>query len=314
MMLSGHKASVKCPRWIPNCKRYIQREFLPVYLSVFRSQLQFSWKSSSPDSHNGAADHQQSTVVFPKGNLLPSVKALTFYRSGNFRVDVIYSDMKVPVAKEPTKETAKMVTDAHPNEESSGTAESGLNMQDASVVDNGDPERWRIGYREDETKGVYVAKFVELKKQGVPIEACYKVNLERGLATDQLRYCIASFRDEAMPSSPKFDHSDIADKKVISECVKAEGWSREKQQQQDSLPKHVAPVLIVGDVKRRAETLEKLFRPIMTKTRPAVKSPSPEIVPSPSHQESTEPQQSQGGESNSHPDSVEPMDTEKSQG
>ncbi|XP_043699985.1 heat shock 70 kDa protein 15-like [Telopea speciosissima] len=59
----------------------------------FPFPIALSWKGSAPDSQNGATDHQQSTIVFPKGNPIPSVKALTFYRSGTFTVDVQYADV-----------------------------------------------------------------------------------------------------------------------------------------------------------------------------------------------------------------------------
>ncbi|KAG8053155.1 hypothetical protein GUJ93_ZPchr0001g30913 [Zizania palustris] len=52
----------------------------------FPFSIAMSWK---PDSQNG--DNQQ-TVVFPKGNPMPSIKALTFYRSNTFMVDVTYVD------------------------------------------------------------------------------------------------------------------------------------------------------------------------------------------------------------------------------
>ncbi|KAF0916094.1 hypothetical protein E2562_000703 [Oryza meyeriana var. granulata] len=52
----------------------------------FPFSIAMSWK---PDSQNG--DNQQ-TVVFPKGNPMPSVKALTFFRSNTFTVDVTYVD------------------------------------------------------------------------------------------------------------------------------------------------------------------------------------------------------------------------------
>ncbi|XP_043723280.1 heat shock 70 kDa protein 15-like isoform X2 [Telopea speciosissima] len=59
----------------------------------FPSPIALSWKGSAPDSQIGSANHQQSTIVFPKGNPLPSVKALTFYRSGTFTIDVHYADV-----------------------------------------------------------------------------------------------------------------------------------------------------------------------------------------------------------------------------
>ncbi|KAG2729161.1 hypothetical protein I3760_01G236300 [Carya illinoinensis] len=59
----------------------------------FPSSIAMSWKGAAPDAQNGAADSQQNTIVFPKGNPIPSVKALTFYRSGTFSVDVQYTDV-----------------------------------------------------------------------------------------------------------------------------------------------------------------------------------------------------------------------------
>ncbi|KAK4590593.1 hypothetical protein RGQ29_020948 [Quercus rubra] len=56
----------------------------------FPFSVAFSWKSAAPGTQNGAAENLQSTVVFPRGNPIPSVKALTFYRSGTFSVDVQY--------------------------------------------------------------------------------------------------------------------------------------------------------------------------------------------------------------------------------
>jgi hypothetical protein len=59
----------------------------------FPFSIALSWKGAALDTQNGAADNQQSTTVFPKGNPIPSVKALTFYRSGTFSVDVQYADV-----------------------------------------------------------------------------------------------------------------------------------------------------------------------------------------------------------------------------
>ena len=69
--------------------------FLLLILKVnesFPFSVALSWKGAAPGTQNGAAENPQSTVVFPKGNPIPSVKALTFYRSGTFSVDVQYVD------------------------------------------------------------------------------------------------------------------------------------------------------------------------------------------------------------------------------
>ncbi|XP_027167776.1 heat shock 70 kDa protein 15 [Coffea eugenioides] len=457
----------------------------------FPFAIALSWKGSAPDAQNGAADNQQSTIVFPKGNPIPSVKALTFYRSGTFTVDVHYADVselqapakistytigpfqatkgeraklkvkvrlnlhgivsvesatlleeeevEVPVTKEPAKETAKMETDEVPSDGAPpSSTETDVNMQDTKgaaeapgaengVPDSGDkpvqmetdskaeapkkkvkktnipvselvygglaaadvqkavekefemalqdrvmeetkdkknavesyvydmrnklndryhefvmdPERgqfaaklqetedWLYEDGEDETKGVYIAKLEELKKQGDPIEERYKEFMERGSVIDQFIYCIGSYREAAMSNDPKFDHIDISEKqKVLNECVEAEAWLREKKQQQDALPKYANPVLLSADIRRKAEALDRSCRPIMTKPKPAKPAPETATTPPPSQGTQAQPQ---GGESpnphsgqNSHandgagagnevpPESTEPMETDKS--
>ncbi|AAD55461.1 Heat-shock protein [Arabidopsis thaliana] len=59
----------------------------------FPFSISLAWKGAASEAQNGGAENQQSTIVFPKGNPIPSVKALTFYRSGTFSVDVQYSDV-----------------------------------------------------------------------------------------------------------------------------------------------------------------------------------------------------------------------------
>lgn len=59
----------------------------------FPFSIALSWKATASEGQNGVADNNQSTIVFPKGNPIPSVKALTFYRSGTFTVDVLYADV-----------------------------------------------------------------------------------------------------------------------------------------------------------------------------------------------------------------------------
>ncbi|KAF7124663.1 hypothetical protein RHSIM_Rhsim12G0198100 [Rhododendron simsii] len=392
----------------------------------FPFPIALSWKGAAPDAQNGVADNQQSTIVYPKGNPIPSIKALTFYRSGTFSVDVQYADVselqapakissytigpfqitkserakvkvkvrlnlhgivsidtatlleeeevEVPVFKEPAKEGNKMDTD-EASSDAVPTTESDVNMQDAKggtdvpgaengAPDSGDkpvqmetdakakapkkkvkktiipvvehihggmcpadvqkatekefemalqdrvmqetkdkknaveayvydmrnklhgkyqefvtdPEReglttklqevedWLYEDGEDETKGVYIAKLEELKKQGDPIEERYKEYTERGPVIDQLVYCINSYRDAALSNDPKFNHIDLEEKqKVLNECVEAEAWLREKKQHQDSLPKYATPALLSADVRRKAEALDRVARPIMTK-------------------------------------------------
>ncbi|MBA0587533.1 hypothetical protein Godav_015425 [Gossypium davidsonii] len=409
----------------------------------FPFPISLSWKGSVPDAQNGEAEQEQ--LVFPKGNPIPSVKAVTFHKTSTFSVDVQYSDVsdlqapakistymigpfptlrsekpklkvkvrlnlhgivsvesatlleeeevEVPVSKEPAKEDAKMETDEKPNDTSApGANETDVNMQDAkgtaeaAGVENGVPqsgdkpvqmetdtkveapkkkvkktnvpvaelvygamvsgdlqkavekefemalqdrvmeetkdkknaveayvydmrnklcdkyhdfvtasdkeelmaklqetEDWLYEDGEDETKGVYIAKLEELKKQGDPIEERYKEYSERGTIIDQLAYCINSYREAAMSNDTKFDHIELAEKqKVLNECVEAEAWLREKKQQQDQLPKYATPVLLSADVRKKAEALDRFCRPIMMKPKPA-KPATPEAPETPPH-------------------------------
>lgn len=416
----------------------------------FPFPIALSWKGPAPDAQNGVAENQQSTIVFPKGNPIPSVKALTFYRSGTFSIDVQYADVselqapskistytigpfqsakgeraklkvkarlnlhgivsvesatlleeeevEVPVVKEQLKESTKMETDDIPPQDSS---ETDVNMQDDKVTsdasenhapESGDKpvqmetdakaeapkkkvkktnvpvselvygalspadvqkavekefemalqdrimeetkdkknaveayvydmrnklydkyqefvvesekeqliaklqevEDWLYEDGEDETKGVYIAKLEELKKQGDPIEERYKEYTDRGTVIDQLVYCINSYREAAMSNDVKFEHIELADKqKVMNECVEAEAWLREKKQQQDALPKYATPVLLSADIRKKAEAVDRLCRPIMTKAKPA--KPTTTEPSSPQTSQSSE-KHSQGGE------------------
>ncbi|CAL4895421.1 unnamed protein product [Urochloa decumbens] len=186
-------------------------------------------------------------------------------------------------------------------------------------------EDWLYEDGEDETKGVYIAKLEELKKSGDPIEARYKEWMERGSVVEQLVYCIHSFREAALSNDQKFEHIDISDKqKVINECSVAENWLREKQQQQDALPKHANPVLLVSDLKKKAETLDRFCKPIMTKPKPAPKPQTPPQTPPPQPEtqapEPQTPEQQQNGagaagepssEGGAQEASGEQMDTDK---
>ncbi|KAL0915460.1 hypothetical protein M5K25_015878 [Dendrobium thyrsiflorum] len=446
----------------------------------FPFTIALSWKGSSNDSQNEAADAQQSVVVFPKGNQIPSIKALTFYRSNTFSVDVTYADVNdpsiptkistytigpfktsggeraklkvkvrlnlhgivsiesatlleeeevdVPVVVENAtgKEDAKMDTDEAISNDSAGTdaniqdakstaydagvendkqeseekpvkmdtdtkagaskrkvkktnvsvaevvygaisstdlqkaveKEFEMALQDRVMEETKDKknaveayvydmrnkvhdkyhdfvtasereeliaklqevEDWLYEDGEDETKGVYIAKLEELKKQGDPIELRHKEWTERGPAFGQLVHCINSYREAALSKDPKFDHIDIAEKqKVVNECSEAESWLRDKQMQQDALPKYANPACLSADIKRKAETLDRFCRPIMTKPKPAPAKPQ---TPPQSEAEQQPPPQDdneEGGadhefEGNNHQASAsaasEPMETE----
>ncbi|KAF8727009.1 hypothetical protein HU200_019504 [Digitaria exilis] len=119
-----------------------------------------------PDAQN---NDTQQTVVFPKGNVIPSSNALTFYRASIFAVDVVNvgandaqvepkvstytvrlgiillalsnpammleeDEVEIPVSatNEAQKEATKMDTDDTPNDPASGTD---VNMESKGATD-----------------------------------------------------------------------------------------------------------------------------------------------------------------------------------
>eukprot|EP01018_Ginkgo_biloba_P010427 Gb_20168 [translate_table: standard] len=166
-------------------------------------------------------------------------------------------------------------------------------------------EDWLYEEGDDETRGVYNAKLEELKKIGDPIEQRYKEEEARNKAARDLMYYINSYRNAALSKDVKFDHIDLNEKeKVLMECSKAEEWLREKIRQQDATPKCANPILLSGDIRKKAETLDMFCKPIMTKPKPTPQKP----VPKAGDAKDSKGNGARGGEQSS-----EPMDTDHAQ-
>eukprot|EP00249_Psilotum_nudum_P023119 c28754_g2_i5 orf=236-2818(+) len=62
----------------------------------FPFSISVAWKGAAPECGDGVmtAEAYTSLVVFPRGTSFPSTKMLTFYRSGTFSIDVLYTDTK----------------------------------------------------------------------------------------------------------------------------------------------------------------------------------------------------------------------------
>ncbi|KAI3712027.1 hypothetical protein L1987_70576 [Smallanthus sonchifolius] len=371
--------ALQCGILSPTCRvrEFQVQESFPFSIAV-------AWKGSAQDSQNGNVMNQQSRIPFPKGNRIPCVKALTFFRAGTFTVDLQYTDVselqapakistytigpfqettgerakvkvkvclnlhgivsvdaaqlqeevefEVPVSNEPSKMDVNM-QDASVTEKVRKTCEKKTNIpvselvygamrpvdvqkavekefemalqdrvmeetkdkknaveayvdgmrnevisyllsnnseREAFIAKLHETEDWFFEDGEDETKGVYIAKLDELKKQGDPIEQRYKEHSERGSFVDQLVSHFIWYRQAAASGDPKYEHIDLSEKqKVLNECLEAENWLREKKQLQDSLPKHVDPVLLLSDIRKKGEALNRVCRPIMSKPKPA---------------------------------------------
>ena len=66
--------------------------FKVIYEISYAMQVNDSFPSSIALSWKGENGVEATTVVFPKGNPLPSLKVLTFYKASTFSVDVVDID------------------------------------------------------------------------------------------------------------------------------------------------------------------------------------------------------------------------------
>ncbi|CAI6005864.1 unnamed protein product [Closterium sp. NIES-64] len=144
-------------------------------------------------------------------------------------------------------------------------------------------EDWLYEDGESESKGVYTTRLEELKRLGDPIEARLREEETRPAALQSLQYCIGSFREAALSTDAMYAHIDPKEKaQVVEECNKAEMWLRDMLFQQQKLSKKDTPVLLAADLRKKAETLDRFCKPIMTKPKPAPKpasEPKPEPAP-----------------------------------
>ncbi|KAF6137364.1 hypothetical protein GIB67_036401 [Kingdonia uniflora] len=158
--LPGHKASVNCTRWIPTtkdifkgCEGWKSLKFREEFSALIGKNITNISGTFTVDVKFFDVSELQASPKICTCTIGPfqSIKAdraklklkVHLNLHGVVSVDsavLLEEETEVPVEKEPTKETAKMDTDAPLNDESYGTAESGSTMQDASGVDNGDPE------------------------------------------------------------------------------------------------------------------------------------------------------------------------------
>lgn len=104
------------------------------------------------------------------------------------------------------------------------------------------------------------------------MEARYREREEIYPALVQLLNRIRSFREAALSSDPKFDYIDISDKQqVADECSAVQNW----------LIALLNPALLVSDLKKKAEALDRFCKPIMANPKPAPESQTPSMSKTP---------------------------------
>lgn len=67
----------------------------------FPFPIALSWKGPAPETE-GEEEASPNSIVFVRGNPVPSTKMLTFYRSGTFSIDAFYAETNdLPVDTNP---------------------------------------------------------------------------------------------------------------------------------------------------------------------------------------------------------------------
>lgn len=117
-------------------------------------------------------------------------------------------------------------------------------------------EDWLYDDGDDETEIAYTSKLEDLKKLVDPIESRYKDDEARAQATKDLLKCIGDYRMAVDSLSP------MDRELIVNECFKVEQWLKEKNQQQNSMPKNMDPILWSGDIRSRTEELNSRFKHI----------------------------------------------------
>jgi len=145
-------------------------------------------------------------------------------------------------------------------------------------------EDWLYGEGADATKSVYIKKLDELKSLGDPISKRYNEHDNRYEALGAIKSAIENFRMLATSADPKYDHITKEDRdKVTQECSNVEKWVTENMMKQEKTAKNANPVVLVADINKKNQELNKACNTIMNKPKPAPpkeeKKPEPEKKP-----------------------------------
>lgn len=138
-------------------------------------------------------------------------------------------------------------------------------------------EDWLYEDGEDESKQVYTAKLDELKAIGDPIVERFREAEARPAAAAALRAKISEFEALAATTDEKYAHIEAGDREtIVKECASASAWLTDKMSQQEATPKTDAPCVFAHEMTKKAETLERVCKPIMNKPKPAPPPPAAE--------------------------------------
>jgi len=130
-------------------------------------------------------------------------------------------------------------------------------------------EDWLYDEGEDEKKSTYINKLQEIQQLGNPIKLRFEEDMNRSAVVSTLVSVCDKFRSMATSISEIYAHIEQSEKdNVITECDNAISWLNDKQSQQGSLPKYSPPAFLCSEVQKKAEVVERVCQPIMSKPAP----------------------------------------------
>ena len=149
--------------------------------------------------------------------------------------------------------------------------------RDALVAALEKAENWLYDEGEDETKSVYVAKLVELKKLGGPVEARAREAESRPAAAAALRQKCKAYLTAARGTEALYAHLSAEElAHVANEAQAALAWLEEKEKLQAGAALYDDPILVVSDIEKKGDTVSRVCDPILSKP-----APKPEPAPAP---------------------------------
>jgi heat shock protein 4 len=153
--------------------------------------------------------------------------------------------------------------------------------RDAFGLQLEDAENWTYDEGDYQTRETFEKKLLELKAVGEPIATRLFEAENRPKAITNLRDTLTALEDKATKALPEYEHIDAAEKqKIVDEVNKTRKWLDESLARQSGLAKTDDPVLFSREITLKAELLQAIATPILSKPKP-----QPKPAPAPAKEE-----------------------------
>jgi heat shock protein 4 len=121
---------------------------------------------------------------------------------------------------------------------------------------------------EDASRGEYVEKLEQLKKQIEPVRERYEEERTRQPSADELQTAVNTY----LAKLEQEDYAHISDEdkgKISNECSNVQGWLSDKLHMQSQTPKTQAPAVLTSEIKKKMKTLQRFVDPLLNQPKPS---------------------------------------------